>query len=232
MTQPRDTDPGRPLRFALPKGRLQRRALAALRDAGLAIPEDVTETRKLILDVSTYTQDKLGCGMELLLLKNSDVPIYVEHGVADIGVAGTDSLYEADVRVYRPYTFPFGSCTIAIAGPTGLDYEALTQTPVLRVATKFRRFARDHFASQGIAAEIIPLSGSVELAPVLGLADVILDLVETGRTLREHKLHVLKPVGRTHIKLIANATLSHERLGHVERLVQLLAQAQPAPNPT
>ncbi|MEO1267304.1 MAG: ATP phosphoribosyltransferase [Myxococcota bacterium] len=229
QTTQRNTNPSRPLRFALPKGRLQERTLKALRTAGIDIPEEITHTRKLSLDVSAYTQDALACGMELLLIKNSDVPVYVEHGIADIGIAGTDSLYEADVRVYRPFTFPFGSCTIAIAGPADANYTELTQQPVLKVATKFQRFARDHFASQGIAAEIIPLSGSVELAPVLGLADVILDLVETGKTLREHHLQILQPLGRTYVKLIANATLSHTRSAHVERLVQLFAQTQPTP---
>ena len=210
------------LRLALPKGRLTERTLDALRAAGLPIPADLTKNRKLIHDVSDYTQDLLGAGLELLLLKNNDVPIYVEHGVADIGVAGTDVLYESHVEVFRPYTFPFGSCDIAIAAPVGTNAEHLRRKPWLRVATKYKRFARDHFAKRSMNVELIPLAGSVELAPTLGLADAILDLVETGRTLEENGLEIIEKVGRTHVKLIANHTISHQTARTIEHLIALL----------
>lgn len=226
-----NNDPNRPLRFALPKGRLLLKTLGAMREANIHIPDTVINTRKLILDVSEYTVDLLGCGLELLLLKNSDVPVYVEHGVADIGVVGTDALYEADVHVYRPFTFPFGSCAISIAAPRGVTRDELYKRPNLRIATKYRRYARDHFTAQGLVTEIIPLSGSVELAPVLGLADAILDLVESGQTIRDNNLVIIETIEKTYVKLITNATIGSERMVFIDRLIQLFAQTQPPPTP-
>ncbi len=213
------------LRLALPKGRLTERTLDFLRGVGLPIEAEITRSRRLLHDISAATVEPLGCRLEVLLIKNTDVPVYVEHGVADIGVVGTDALYEADVEVYRPWTFPYGSCDIALAAPAGVDAGTLRRRPWLRVATKYKRYARDHFAGRGVSAEIIPLSGSVELAPTLGLADAILDLVETGQTLRENGLEVVEVVGRTEVKLIANRALSTPAAEAVERLILRLSGA-------
>lgn len=211
----------RPLRLALPKGRLTDRTLAVMRAAGIAVPEELLQSRKLIHDVSAWTRDTLGTGLEILLLKNTDVPVYVEHGVAELGVAGTDVLYECQAEVFRPYTFGFGSCDIAIAAPSGTDAPTLRRHPWLRVATKYRRYARDHFAARSMTVELIPLSGSVELAPALGLADAILDLVETGKTLQENGLEIMEVIGQTRVKLIANPTISLRTRRAVERLIDL-----------
>jgi len=227
--KPTNTSADRPLRLALPKGRLTDRTLDALRAAGIPVPADLVHSRKLIHDVSAYTRGPLGVGLEILLLKNTDVPVYVEHGVAELGVAGTDVLYEAQAEVFRPYTFDFGSCDIAVAAPRGTEASTLRLRPWLRVATKYRRFARDFFAARSMTVEIIPLSGSVELAPALGMADAILDLVETGKTLEENGLEIMEVVGQTHVKLIANHTISTRTRRAIERLVELLDAGRETP---
>lgn len=223
-----DTEDTLTLRMALPKGRLLDKTLGLMRAAGLELADDTTATRRLILDVSPQARPWLGCGLEILRIKNSDVPVYVQHGVADVGVVGTDALYEADAQVFKPYTFGFGGCKIALAARTDqpATLEDMLDRPVLRVATKYTRFAHDHFAQRGIPVSLIPLSGSVELAPVLGLSDVILDLVETGRTLRDNGLRVIEVVGHTHVKLIAHRALSMERAAALERLVSVLRRAE------
>jgi len=213
------------IRLALPKGRVLAQLGTLLTKAGLAPDEDLDASRKLVSPVSS-APDVLGADLELLLLKNSDVPVYVEHGVAEVGVSGTDVLHESGMTVLRPHTFGFGSCDIVLAGKPehGMDY--LHTLPIIHVATKYLRFARDHFGRVGWPVELIPLQGSVELAPVLGLADAIVDLCETGKTLKENGLQVHEVIGCTHLKLIANRALSRKTAEAVERLITLLSQAE------
>ena len=212
------------LRLALPKGRILPDLQRLLVGAGLEPAEDLTKSRRLVVAIPG-SADLLGLELEVLLLKNSDVPIYVEHGVADLGVCGTDLLYETGVSVLKPYTFEFGSCRIVIAGKQAHDLEWLRRQPMVNVATKYVRFARDHFARLGWPVAIIPLAGSVELAPVLGLADAIVDLMETGSTLRENGLVAHDVIGETHVKLIVNRALSRTTMGSVVRLIETFGSA-------
>lgn len=208
----------RPLRLAVPKGRLMQSTLTYLSRAGVTAGDDLDPGRKLVLDVPG-AEDHLGAPLQLLLLKNADVPTYVEHGVADAGVSGTDVLEESDAEVLRPFTFPFGSCRVALAARRGVGPEVLERPSGLRIATKYVRRAHRLAAARGWSAEIVELSGSVELGAVLGLADVILDLVETGRTLEANDLEIVEVVDHTRVKLIAAPALSGARRRSVGRLV-------------
>lgn len=212
----------KPLRLAVPKGRLMQRTLSYLERAGVASAAALDPGRRLVLEVPDAAA-QIGAPLELLLLKNADVPTYVEHGVAEAGVCGTDVLEESDAEVLRPHTFPFGSCRVALAGRPEIDLSALEPGAHLRIATKFVRQARALAAARGWHAEIIELSGSVELGAVLGLADVILDLVETGSTLKANGLVVHEVVSETRVKLIAAPALSGTRRDAVSRLVRAFA---------
>jgi ATP phosphoribosyltransferase len=209
------------LRLAMPKGRLVQDTLRWMVQAGLLDTDEVEIGRRLVVPLPG-AEARLGLPMEMLLLKNADVPTYVEHGVADLGVCGTDLLDEVRPRVLRAATLPFGSCRISIAARIDVDPAMLRRCDVLRVATKYPRTARAHFDSLGIPVELFVLGGSVELAAVLGLSDVIVDLVETGRTLDENHLHVLEDIGRTEVKVIVNRSLSRQRARAVDTLVAAL----------
>jgi ATP phosphoribosyltransferase len=170
------------LTLALPKGRILAQAIPLLRRAGLdltALAAAGEHDRRLLLD--------LPGGLRVLLVKPSDVPTYVEHGVADLGVAGYDTLCEEARDLYEPVDLGIGACRLVVAEPAERPV-ALRQGMALRIATKYPRLALRHYRSLGIQPEIIPLSGSVELGPITGLSDQIVDLVESGETLRQNKL--------------------------------------------
>jgi ATP phosphoribosyltransferase len=170
------------LTIALPKGRILTQAIPLLRRAGLdltAVGAAGEHDRRLLLD--------LPGGLRVLLVKPVDVPTYVEHGVADLGVAGYDTLCEEARDLYEPVDLGIGACRLVVAEPAEAPV-ALRRGMALRVATKYPRLALRHYRSLGIQPEIIPLSGSVELGPITGLSDQIVDLVESGETLRQNKL--------------------------------------------
>lgn len=215
-----------PLRLAVPKGRLMKQTLVALAHAGVIDEASVDPGRRLVVRVAGAEANP-GRPLELLLLKNADVPTYVEHGVAEFGVCGTDVLDESDANVWRPHTFDFGACRVAIAARAGTTAADLRARPVLRVATKYTRTAARWFAGRGQAVDLIKLNGSVELGAVLGLADAIVDLVETGRTLVENDLEVVEVIGHTRVKLIANRSLGRGQAVAVDRMVAALTAAPP-----
>ena len=167
------------LRIALPKGRLHDPTLARFRAAGISIDGD--PGRRLLIPSTDP-------GIEFLVVKPGDVPVYVEAGAADLGVTGTDVLREADADVLEPLTLGFGHCRLAVAAPPSTPYPQLPGGITPRVATKYPRLTREHFAAMGRAVEVIPIAGSVEVAPLLGLAHWIVDLGDSGRTLRENGL--------------------------------------------
>lgn len=169
------------LTLALPKGRILAQAIPLLRRAGLDLTALAAgdHDRRLLLD--------LPGGLRVLLVKPSDVPTYVEHGVADLGVAGYDTLCEEARDLYEPVDLGIGACRLVVAEPAERPV-ALRKGMALRIATKYPRLALRHYRSLGIQPEIIPLSGSVELGPITGLSDQIVDLVESGETLRQNKL--------------------------------------------
>ena len=182
------------LNVALPKGRLGDKVYALLAESGCLAPEDYNASRKLVVE------DK-AAGVRCFLVKPSDVAIYVAHGAADVGIAGKDILAEADADVYELLDTGLGRCRMCVAAPAGWQDD--TSRP-LRVATKFPRIAKEHYAARGRSIEIIKLNGSIELAPILGLADVIVDIVETGVTLRENGLAVVEAFLPISARFIAN----------------------------
>ena len=182
------------LNVALPKGRLGERVLAMLEEAGYPCPSIHEPGRRLVFENPEV-------GVRYFWVKPSDVSIYVERGAADIGVAGRDILLEYAPDVYELYDLDIGKCRMAVAAPVGFRDE---RDRTLRVATKFKNIAKAYYASLGREIDIIHLNGSIELAPILGLSDVIVDIVETGSTLRENNLEVVEEIVPISARLIAN----------------------------
>ncbi len=181
-----------PLTVAVPKGRILKALGALLERAGIDPAPLTADDRRLVRPSSDGS-------MRFVFLKPDDVPTYVEYGAADVGVSGRDTLLERRYDLYTPVDLGIGRCRLMVAGPVGRKVP-----DVPRVATKFPRIAADHFAARGVQAEIIPVHGSVELAPLIGLADLIVDLVETGATLRENDLEERETVAEVSTLFIAN----------------------------
>ena len=182
------------LNIALPKGRLGDQVLSLFSKIGYDCGGIYDGDRRLVLESPEN-------GVRYLLVKPSDVAIYVEYGAADIGVVGKDILLDGNPDVYELLDLNIGKCRICVAGPE--DYVEDRES-VLRVATKFTTVAKDYYNSKNREIEIIKLNGSIELAPILGLTDVIVDIVESGRTLKENHLKVLETVCPISARLIAN----------------------------
>ena len=182
------------LNVALPKGRLGDKVYHLLAGIGYGCPEDYNATRKLVVENPE-------AGIRYFLVKPSDVAIYVEHGAADVGIVGKDILTEASADVYELLDTGLGKCRMCVAAPA--DYQDNPSRPV-RVATKFVSIAKSYYASMGRDIDIIKLNGSIELAPILGLSDVIVDIVETGTTLRENGLKVVTEFMPISARFIAN----------------------------
>jgi ATP phosphoribosyltransferase len=206
------------LTIALAKGRMQDEALALFAQAGIVVAEAELKSRKLLVQSADGR-------FQFVFVKPGDVPTYVEYGVADAGVCGRDVLLEANAEVHEPLDLKFGYCKIAVAGRkevVGQDYNLLA---TVRVATKYPNIATEYFHRKGIPIETVYLSGSVELAPLLGLSDRIVDLVETGRTLKENGLEVIDVITETTARLIVNRASFHLRREEVSRLITELAEA-------
>jgi len=206
-----------PITIALPKGRLLEESLSLLAEAGFPLP--ATESRKLVIDSANGS-------VHYILAKPWDVPVYVEHGAADLGIVGLDVLRERRLDVYEPLLLPVGYCRLVVAGPSSFSSASLRLQSVLRVATKFPNLTTAYFRREGISAEIIGLSGSVELGPLVGLADLIVDLVQTGTTLRENGLVELHTILESQGVLIANRAsyrlhkaLLHEMIAALNKAV-------------
>ena len=183
--------------IALCKGRYLEPSLSMLSRANIRFPEDVASSRKLIFD----SEDKR---FRAVLVKPADVPTYVEYGAADVGVAGRDVIMESRADLLQPLDLNFGHCRIAVAGPEGARSINGSDHPTVRVATKYPRITLDYYNTRGIPVEIIALSGSIELAPLIGLADRIVDLVETGRTLKENGLEIVEVIAESSARLLVN----------------------------
>jgi len=200
--------------IAIAKGRMQDSALSLLASAGIRLSEAALNSRRLALT------DESG-EYRFIFVKPADVPVYVEHGIADCGVVGRDVLLESEADLLLPLDLGISRCRIVVAAT---DAHAMTKGQgMLRVATKYSQIARAHFGARGIPVEIIQLSGSVELAPALGLADVIVDLVETGVTLRENGLTVVEEIAESTGRLVVNRASYQLKTNEVARLVNALA---------
>lgn len=198
------------LNIALPKGRLGEKVYAMFARAGFECPALMEPSRKLIFDNEE-------AGVRYFWVKPSDVAIYVERGAADVGVAGKDILLEYQPDVYELLDLNVGKCRMAVAAPEGFR-DDMNRT--LRVATKFSRIARNYYTSMGRDIDIIHLNGSIEIAPILGLSDVIVDIVETGTTLRENNLSVIEEIVPISARLIANKSGFKFRTEQIERLTE------------
>ena len=199
--------------IAISKGRMQDDALALLSKAGARLSPASLASRRLSLPDETGEY-------RFIFVKPADVPVYVEHGIADCGIVGRDVLLESEADVLLPLDLGIARCRIVVAA---LDPKAITRSfGMLRIATKYVRIASEHFGARGIPVEIIPLSGSVELAPTLGLSDAILDLVETGQTLKENGLCVVEIIRESTGLLVLNRASYQLKAGEVTRLTNAL----------
>ena len=203
------------LNVALPKGRLGDKVYDLLARIGYGCPEDYNATRKLVVE-------NPAAGIRYFLVKPSDVAIYVEHGAADVGIVGKDVLTEASADVYELLDTGLGKCRMCVAAPA--DYQDDPSRPV-RVATKFVNVAKSYYASMGRDIDIIKLNGSIELAPILGLSDVIVDIVETGTTLRENGLKVVTEFMPISARFIANKASYQFKHNEMELMLTKLRAA-------
>ena len=206
------------LNVALPKGRLGEKVYDMFEKAGFACPSIKENSRKLIFENEE-------AGVRYFWVKPSDVAIYVERGAADIGVAGKDILLEYKPDVYELFDLDIGKCRMAVAAKKDFrDDPAKT----LRVATKFANIAVQYYASKGRNIDIIHLNGSIEIAPILGLSDVIVDIVETGTTLKENDLEVVETVVPISARLIANKSGFKFKSPQIEKIVAEMAKSTEA----
>lgn len=198
------------INIALPKGRLGEKVYAMFENAGYDCPSIRENNRKLVFE-NTEKQ------VRYFWVKPSDVSIYVERGAADIGVAGKDILLEYEPEIYELLDLRLGKCRMAVAAPEGF-YDTGERT--LKVATKFTNIARQYYAEIGRDIDIIKLNGSIELAPILGLSDVIVDIVETGATLRENNLAVVETIVPISARLIANKASFQFKTAAIEAITE------------
>ena len=185
--------------IALSKGRIYEETRPLLEAAGIVPAEDPDVSRKLILPTGKP-------GVRVIIVRASDVPTYVQYGAADLGVAGRDLLIEHGGRgLYQPLDLGIARCKMMVAVPEDFDYPAAVRKGArLRVATKYIQIAREHFAAKGVHVDLIKLYGSMELAPLVGLADAIVDLVDTGNTLRANRLKAVEEILAVSSRLIVN----------------------------
>lgn len=208
----------RPLRFALAQGLLLDASLAALRAIGLETPARTRDDRRLVVSAG---------GIDFVFARPSDIATYVERGAADLGIVGQDVLMESDARVLDLVDLGFGACRFVVAAPTSALERSLDEyrhLGSLEVATKYPRVASRHFERRGIPVEIVRVAGSVEVAPRVGLADWIVDLVATGATLRANELAVVEEIAGCTARLIANPASFHGRRGELAPIVERLAE--------
>jgi ATP phosphoribosyltransferase len=210
---------GGPLKLAVPRGALFAETLDALDRAGIGTAELRGDSRSMVFESD---------GLSLVTMRPSDVPTYVEAGAADLGITGKDVLLEqADRVVYELLDLNFGECRMVLAGREGDESlgEAERRLGLMRIATKYPRIAARHFEQTGRQAEVIEVKGSVELAPLIGLADGIVDLVATGRTLAENRLEVREEIARCTARLVSNRVAHKLRAAEVDDLTARLRAA-------
>jgi ATP phosphoribosyltransferase len=199
--------------IAMPKGRIFEEAVELLRKAGYCLPPEFEESRKLIIDVPEEE-------MRFILAKPMDVVTYVEHGVADLGIAGKDVMLEEERDVYEILDLKISKCYLAVAGlPNGR-----VNGVAPRVATKYPNVASSYFREQGEQVEIIKLNGSIELAPLIGLADRIVDIVSTGRTLKENGLVELERIAEITSRLIVNPVSYRMKDTKIDEMIERLSR--------
>ena len=205
--------------LALSKGRIFDEILPLLQSAGIEVLDDPEKTRKLILDTNQP-------GVRVVLVRATDVPTYVQYGGADLGVVGKDTLIETGTQgLYMPLDLGIAKCRVSVAVREGFDYQAAVRTGSrLRVATKYVQIAREFFAEKGVHVDLIKLYGSMELAPLTGLADAIVDLVSTGNTLKANKLIEVEQIMDISSHLVVNQASLKLKSAAIQPLLAKIAQ--------
>ncbi len=208
------------LTLALSKGRIFEETLPLLKAAGIEVLEDPEKSRKLILETSRPD-------VRVVLVRATDVPTYVQYGGADLGVAGKDILLEQGGQgLYQPLDLRIAQCRMSVAVRDDFDYvAAVRQGSRLRVATKYTNCARDHFADKGVHVDVIKLYGSMELAPLTGLADAIVDLVSTGSTLKANHLIEVEQIMQISARLVVNQAALKTKREPIRRIIDAFAGA-------
>ena len=206
-----------PLRIALTKGRLEKSTVALLEQTGMDCSQLRDKGRRLILPVGDGS-------LQAVLAKAADVITYVEHGVCDLGVVGKDTIMENGTSFYEVLDLGFGRCKFALAAPKGSDFFGGYASRT--IATKYPNVARNYFESKAMDIRFIKIEGSVELAPLLGLSDAIVDIVETGTTLKENGLEVVETICDISARLIVNTASLKLRKAEIEELVAQMEQAK------
>jgi ATP phosphoribosyltransferase len=206
--------------LALSKGRIYDQTVPLLKAVGVTARDNPQTSRKLIL--ATTRPD-----VRLIIVRAADVPTYVQYGAADLGVAGKDTLDEHGGQgLYQPIDLQIARCRMVVAVPEGFDYQrAVRQGARLRVATKYARTAREHFATKGVHVDLIKLYGSMELAPLTGLADAIVDLVDTGNTLRANRLKAVEEIAPVSARLIVNQAALKIKRAAIQPLLDAFGRA-------
>lgn len=211
--------------LALSKGRIFDETLPLLKAAGIEVSEDPEKSRKLIIGTSRP-------GVRIVLVRATDVPTYVQHGGADLGVVGKDTLIEHGGQgLYEPLDLQIARCRVSVAVRADFDYAAaVRQGSRLRVATKYTRIARDHFANKGVHVDLIKLYGSMELAPLTGLAEAIVDLVSTGSTLKANQLVEVEQIMAISARLVVNQAALKLNREPIRSIIDAMAGAvKPSP---
>ena len=204
--------------IALTKGRILKETLPLLAAVGIEPREDLDVSRKLVVDTTV-------ANISLVILRGSDVPTYVRHGAADIGIAGKDMLLEyGGAGIYEPLDLGIAKCRLMTAGPSA-EADVAGERRRIRVATKFLNVARAHYARKGLHADLIKLYGSMELAPLMGLADEIVDIVDTGKTLSENGMAPRELIAEISSRLIINKASMRTRHTSVQTLIEALSDA-------
>jgi ATP phosphoribosyltransferase len=208
--------------LALSKGRIFEETLPLLKAAGIEVLEDPEKSRKLIIATSHAS-------VRVVLVRATDVPTYVQYGGADIGVAGKDILLEHGGQgLYQPLDLRIAKCRMSVAVRADFDYAAaVKQGSRIRVATKYTACARDHFADKGVHVDVIKLYGSMELAPLTGLADAIVDLVSTGSTLRANQLVEVEEIMQISARLVVNQAALKLKREPIRQIIDAFASAIP-----
>jgi len=212
----------RDVRIALPKGRLMEEGVELFSRMGYDLSTMLGPSRRLIFP---FLQN----GLVFLIVRAQDVPTYVEYGAADMGIVGKDVLLEGDYDLYEPLDLGFGYCRMVVAQPVGMELDPKERVG-LRVATKYPRIAGSHYHSKGMTVEIIKLYGSVELAPLAGLAHQIVDLVSTGKTLRENRLEEVETVAEITARLVVNRAGLKTKFQALDELISAM-ETTLAPSP-
>lgn len=197
------------LTIALTKGRILKETLPLLAEAGIEPLEDISSSRRLVFDTSRDD-------VRLVIIRGTDVPTYVRHGAADLGVVGKDILLEQGAQgLYEPLDLGIARCRLMTAGPVGWQATGAR----IRVATKFVNIARQYFARQGLQAQVIKLYGAMELAPIMNLADLIVDIVDTGNTLRVNGMEPLEEIATISSRLVVNKAAMRSRFEVIQAVI-------------